>query len=282
MTSDTHSRTHAFSHFLPILTYHGLVQDGVRPDGHYTLSVSQLESHLEHLARRHFRVVSLEEVIKWLSGEMLPEKSVSLTFDDGLESDYSLTLPILKRHGFSATFFVNPAQLGKEGYLTAETLRELNREGMAIGSHGSGHVFLTRLSTSELEKEVAGSKAELESLLQREVSFFSVPRGRYNRRTLEAIRQSGYRAACTSDIGMNSRRTDPFCLRRWAMKGHYSISDFISVVEGHPRGRLVFEHSFKQAAYRLLGHTFYEVLRDKFVVRRTECRLLNDCYKPKG
>jgi peptidoglycan/xylan/chitin deacetylase (PgdA/CDA1 family) len=36
----------------------------------------------------------------------VPDKLVVLTFDDSVASHYTVVRPILKRHGFSATFFI--------------------------------------------------------------------------------------------------------------------------------------------------------------------------------
>jgi peptidoglycan/xylan/chitin deacetylase (PgdA/CDA1 family) len=36
----------------------------------------------------------------------IPDKLVVLTFDDSVKSHYTIARPILKRYGFSATFFI--------------------------------------------------------------------------------------------------------------------------------------------------------------------------------
>jgi len=262
--------------YIPILTYHGLSKS-VTTDGLYALTEEQFEAQMIYLATENFHPISLKELANWLTGQLanpptgqpLPEKSVVLTFDDGLESDYTLALPILKRHGFTATFFVNPGTLDTKGHLTVEALRQLNQEGMEIGSHGFDHIFLTRLNEEKLRYQTAESKRKLEEILKKEVAFFSVPRGRYNRRTLEAIKQSGYRACCTSDIGANRQDTDPFRLKRWTLKRPYTLDDFVSIVEGRAKGHLVLEYLIKQSAYRFLGHTLYERIRGK-AVKETE------------
>ena len=121
---------------VPILAYHGLSKKGNRLNGVYTLGADQFETQMAYLSEQNLKTISLERMVKWISGESIPPKSIGITFDDGLESDFSIALPILKRHGFVATFFVNPGTLGTEGHLTVEELRTLHRAGMEIGSHG--------------------------------------------------------------------------------------------------------------------------------------------------
>lgn len=248
--------------FVPIVTYHGLSRDE-SADGLYTLTEEQFESQMAYLSEKTFKVISLDAVGKWLQGGALPERSIVLTFDDGLESHYSLAFSILKRYHFQGAFFVNPATLNQKGTLTHQNLREMHRAGMEIGSHGLDHIFLTGLDEAELQRQLEESKKALEVLLGQEISFFSIPRGRYDRRILDAIKSAGYQAACTSDIGVNRKGMDSLRLRRWAMKRPYSLNDFVSVVVGKPKKHLVFEYILKQSAYWVLGHTLYEGLRSR-------------------
>ncbi|MBI4436477.1 MAG: polysaccharide deacetylase family protein [Candidatus Omnitrophica bacterium] len=250
---------------VPILTYHGLVEENSAGNGLYTLTQAQFEAQMAYLARGNFHSISLRELVNWLTGKPLPEKPIVITFDDGLSSDFSIAFPILKRHGFTTTFFVNPGTLNTEDHLTTDELRRLNGEGMEVGSHGFDHIFLTRLDDQKLHDQLTRSKKRLEEILKKEVPFFSIPRGRYNHRVLEAVKGVGYRAACTSDIGVNRQDADPFRLKRWTIKRPYTLDDFISIVEGRTKGHLVFEYLVKQSAYRLLGHTLYERVRGKAV-----------------
>lgn len=252
--------------FVPILTYHSLVREGdVSANGLYTLAEKSFQAQMAYLAEHRFHAVSLKEVLAWQSGRVLPGKSIVITCDDGSESDFSIAVPILKRFRFSATFFVNPGTLGQDGTLTAERVKQMHREGMEIGSHGFDHLFLTRLDDKALHHQIVGSKKRLEALLESPVPFFSIPRGRTNRRVTERVKEAGYLAACTSDIGFNERRSEPFRLRRWAVKRSYSFDDFVSIVEGSPKKHLYLEVQLKQVARRLLGHTLYEAARHRIL-----------------
>jgi len=245
-----------------ILTYHGLGEDSGQ-NGLYTLPRSQFEAQMGYLLEKKYQTVSLGAVKRYLEGAPLPEKSVVITFDDGLESDFSIAFPILKRYGFQATFFVNPGTVGHVGYLTAASLKKMSEAGMDIGSHGFDHIFLTRLDNLTLRHQLIDSKRILEEWIGKKISFFSIPRGRYTPQVLEAIQKGTYDLVCTSDIGCNRSQTDPFRLQRWAMKRSYRLDDFISVVEGRAKKHLVLEHVVKRSAYALLGHTLYENFRNR-------------------
>lgn len=56
--------------------------------------------------RQWFRVLPLDQAVRRLADGSLPARAMSITFDDGYEDNCSVALPILRRHGLSATFFV--------------------------------------------------------------------------------------------------------------------------------------------------------------------------------
>lgn len=53
-----------------------------------------------------FNVLPLEQAIDQLAQQSLPERAAAITFDDGYADNYSVALPILKKHGLQATFFI--------------------------------------------------------------------------------------------------------------------------------------------------------------------------------
>ena len=78
------------------------------------------------------------------------QAALSLTFDDGLEDQYTLAFPELKRRGLKATFAIIGSKVGGimrskqdriDGtngtpVMTWEQLREMAADGQEIASHG--------------------------------------------------------------------------------------------------------------------------------------------------
>lgn len=53
-----------------------------------------------------FNVLPLDEAVRRLSAGTLPARALAITFDDGYADNHDVALPILLRHGLTATFFV--------------------------------------------------------------------------------------------------------------------------------------------------------------------------------
>lgn len=128
-----------------------------------------------------------------------PAGSIGITFDDGNESDLAIALPALLERDLTATFFVLAGRLGEAGSLDAAGVRELERQGMVIGSHGMQHRPWRRLSASQRHEEIVEARRVLEGVVRHAVEVAAVPLGRYDGATLLALRRHGYRRVYTSD-----------------------------------------------------------------------------------
>jgi len=63
--------------------------------------------------KSHFNVVGIDELCAFRAGAPLPPNPVAITFDDGYLDGYETALPILKKFGCKAIFFVATAFVGE-------------------------------------------------------------------------------------------------------------------------------------------------------------------------
>jgi peptidoglycan/xylan/chitin deacetylase (PgdA/CDA1 family) len=137
---------------------------------------------------------------------------VAVTFDDGLESILDNVLPELRMRSIPVTLFAVPDALGRnrawehrggddtrnERVMSREQLARLPSELVTIGSHSLTHAFLPTTDEKQLERELAGSRAELEKILDRPVKLFSFPYGGFNEQVIEGCRNAGYERVFTA------------------------------------------------------------------------------------
>ncbi|MFO0958965.1 MAG: polysaccharide deacetylase family protein [Isosphaeraceae bacterium] len=84
--------------------------------------------------------------IQGLNLEPIPDKLVVLTFDDASRSHHDIARPILRKHGFGATFFVTEGfdfPTNKKDYMSWEEIAQLHRDGFEIGNHTIDHQGVT-------------------------------------------------------------------------------------------------------------------------------------------
>ena len=217
---------------IPILLYHRLF-DKEQNDEKYEINVDEFEKHIRYLSENGFRALSFSDLYseKKLKTENI-NKSVFITFDDGSYSDYSLALPVLKKYGFTATFFITVNWMGTSNFMDLTHLEELVKAGMSIQSHGLSHSFLSDLDAADLDEELNGSKYTLEEKLNVPVDVISIPGGFFSGKVLHAAKKCGYKGVCTSvpgiaDINFNDRvfqTLDRFVItRRTSFQGFKSI-----------------------------------------------------------
>jgi peptidoglycan/xylan/chitin deacetylase (PgdA/CDA1 family) len=90
---------------------------------------------------------------------------VSLTFDDGVASQYEIARPQLVAHGMLATFYVNSGKVGKGSqYMSWAQVDRLHAERQEIAGHTIDHVLLSvpgAISASEARRQICDDAAAL-------------------------------------------------------------------------------------------------------------------------
>ena len=193
----------------------------------------------------------------------LGEPFYSLTFDDGLASDYTEAFPVLAELGLRATFFVVPMFVGTTGYVTWGQLREMVAAGMEVGSHSLTHSFVDVLGPADLEREFGESKRMIEGRLGAPVVAASLPRGWGSPALAPALAGLGYRAFCTSRVAWWHPGDDALAMPRVAMRRGLEVEDFLAILNAERRAlwRLQVIEAAKNAAKAFLGRRGWNRLR---------------------
>jgi len=201
---------------IPILMYHQVAQQVPKgaPLRGLTVRTSTFSRHMALMHMLGYRGLSLSDLMPYIRQEKTG-KVFGITFDDGYENNLRNALPVLQRHGFSATCYAVSAAVGKSNVWDAELgiaqvplmdahqLRQWCAADQEIGSHSKNHVPLAGLAAQDLQTELVESRVTLELLLQSagSVAHFCYPYGSVDAAAVEAARGAGYITATTTRRG---------------------------------------------------------------------------------
>mgnify|MGYP003939726135 CR=1 FL=1 len=223
---------HGFAATVPILMYHYLSDpppgaDAIRSD--LSVGPAQFEAQLAYLREQGYHTISLKQLSYALSrNEPLPAKPIVITFDDGYRDQYTNAFPLLKKYGFTATFFVFTQVIDEYNvdFVTWDMVKEMYQAGMEFGSHSYRHSDLTHRDVDFLVYEILGSKEAIEERIGEPVRFFCYPSGRYDDLTMRVVESANFWGAVTTAWGADQSYDDRFEMPRIRMRGNDTVEDF--------------------------------------------------------
>jgi peptidoglycan/xylan/chitin deacetylase (PgdA/CDA1 family) len=203
-------------------------------DTWYYVPTETFEAQLSRVRELGFSIIDGNQFLDGLAQpEILPTRSVLITFDDAYRSLTTFAAPVLSRLGCPAVVFVPTGFVGDVNTFDADTkepiepicgwadLASLQQSGFSIQSHSVWHRPFSDLDPEQITEEVANSKLALEQRLGCCVDIFAFPygdRGRDVGTVQSSLRHAGYRAACQFVGGaFELGSLDPFALSRVPM-----------------------------------------------------------------
>ncbi len=182
-----------------ILTYHSIEPKPATKEGamqlHYRVTPENFEAQIKYLMDQGYTPITFTALIDHVSnGAAIPEKSIVITFDDGWKSQLDYAVPVLKKYGFTATFFII-TDLRNHRYMSWDEVRSLARDGFEVASHTKTHPHLTSAKDDALVQEIAGSKKILDEQLGFSITTLAYPYYQHDARVMKAVQDAGYKGA---------------------------------------------------------------------------------------
>ncbi len=220
-----------------ILMYH-MIREAIPGKKFNSLRVSPeaFEVQIKYLYDKGWKSYTMSEAIAQKNS--LPIKSVVITFDDGYQDNLINALPVLKKYGFKATIYLvndrhdrdwsgyrkaknEGAGLKDEPKLSDDEVRELLESGLIeIGAHTLTHANLNDLNIPESQREICGSKDEIEARFEVACRSFAYPFGLYGIKDEKIVMNCAYTNAVTTQLGIADLHTcDPFKIPRVTVSG---------------------------------------------------------------
>lgn len=127
-----------------------------------------------------------------------PQKRVVLTFDDSCKSHATTVAPLLKKHGFNATFYITEGfsfKSRKDIYMTWEEIKQLHDQGFEIGNHTKSHHDMRKLSEEQVVEEIEHIDAQCKKHGIPKPVTFAYPGYHSSETVLKALGGRGFKLA---------------------------------------------------------------------------------------
>jgi len=247
---------------VPVLVYHrilGITEE--RAPEVPGVPRAEFARQIAYLAETGYTTVSLTELTR-RRRERPVGWPVVITFDDGWSSTRTQALPILHRHGMTATAFVttdpqasvfDPAR-DVDPPLRPEEWSALADAGWEIGSHTHTHPPLVECNEDRLREELSRSRAELESAIGQPIAFLAAPFGLSNARVEAAAREAGYTGLCPGLAGLSHWDTPSFAVRRVGVAPRADLAAFRRLLTPWGAGAARMCATAKTLVRRAIGH----------------------------
>ncbi len=186
-----------------------------------TVSTADFADQMDWLASHGYHAISLARLADTLDYRLpLPSNAVVITFDDGFLGQFTQAAPILRRHGFTATFFICTGLMGwqtkTQQYLSWEQAAQLSQQGFWIEDHTvNDDASLYGLDQAGLESLIVSTQSVIVSRLHQPVQFFAysaewpyptaAQSGPLVDGIMTVLRSAGYQLALTDPVNPSTR-----------------------------------------------------------------------------
>lgn len=222
---------------VPVLMYH-MVDTAVPSHDpitlHLTVMAPAFEAQVKLLRGAGYRPLRLDEVWSGLNGRTPPARGVVLTFDDGYEDNYTVAFPILKKYGWTGTFFIVTSTVGTRGHMSTAQIAEMSQAGMSFESHGQHHIDFSKLPPEAARTELTKSKEIISGWSGHPVEFFAYPAGRFNAPLERLLADLGYHGALSEIPGFVTPASRPYELERVRVDHDDSLASFARKLDISP------------------------------------------------
>ncbi len=187
---------------------------------------NQVEEEIKYLKDNNFYPVTMQDLYLFLTGKIqLPEKSVSITIDDG----WYLTrmISILEKYQMQGTLYLIGSLASPNDY-TSQYLEihshtwDMHTPNVCNGSHGGGLLCLDEQTILD------DLKKSRESLNNTDILCY--PFYEYNARTIELVKKAGFKMALAGGYRKAKPGDNIYAVPRFELGNYTTMNDFMSAV----------------------------------------------------
>ena len=182
----------------PVLLYHHVSTD---TPASTSVTPQTFSEHMAYIAKNH-TVLPLSQIVDATrDNKSLPEDALAITFDDGYANILENAHPILQKHGFPYTVFINPETIdARADQLTWQQVKDMSEEGVTFANHTLDHLHMLNRKSEESDEDwlkrvwqnVEQAQQKLASHIDNPEQYLAYPFGEYNQQLAQKVAQSGY------------------------------------------------------------------------------------------
>jgi len=177
--------------------------------------------HLKEINNLGIEIISFSKFDKIINTN-IDNNYILLTIDDAFESFYLNAWPILKNKNIPFILFVSTREIGKNGYMTWDQIRELTKSGLVtLGNHSHSHEYLIDWNDEEIKLDLKTSIKIFKKELGYEPAIFSYPFGEYSTSFKKIIKNLNFKYAFGQHSGVIDSTKDFLELPRFPINEKY-------------------------------------------------------------
>ena len=212
---------------IPIFVYHDIVEE-MTGEEYMQTTKENFEKQILGLREIGYQIITYDDLIAYHKGEKkINEKSFLITCDDGIEGNYKVMFPIIKKHNIPVAINIVDNNVGTVGALTWEQIKEMSDSGLVdIYTHSRYHKDANMVSTEKYVEDIKYAHNHIEEKLGKKVTkVFTYPYGLNGEEKIEALKKEGFIQNLTDNKVNKSKTLDLSRLHR-----EYPLNDSVSKI----------------------------------------------------
>ena len=206
------------------------------------------KKQIELIKKNNYKFYDLNQFSNKYS-EAKKAKKILLTIDDAFSSFYENAWPFLKEKKIPFILFVSTEPVGKNGYMTWEQIKEIEKEDFVyIGNHSHSHEYMINFEFEKFKDDIDKSIEIFINRLGYNPRFFSYPFGEYSLKQKKYITKR-FEFAFGQHSGVIDINKDKYELPRFPINEKYGdLKRFEFLIKLLP---LQYKNSYKEIVKNL-------------------------------
>ena len=192
-----------------------------------SVTIDQLNSHIEELTKDKYTIKSLDFIIDTIINDGdLPANTIGISVDDADKSFLEVGWPLFKKNNIPVTLFVTTGTISNnQKYINWDQIRKLKEEGVVIGAHSHTHAHMPDISIEEVRNEIETSNKIFLKELGEIPTLFAFPYGETTDEIIELVKEFKFKVAFGQHSGIINETSNMYYLPRFSLNERYGEID---------------------------------------------------------